>query len=411
MRKLSKRLVWTIASVSLLGACVSQKVTLEPPAQDGRHPRAIGLGYLKKLKEAQQAFSLQRANAGADRLANYQSWVGDVDGAIATMDSANRSRLVRPPISDAAISGLKATAAIPVIVEAAKARRIVILNEAHHIPMHRAFAMQLARELRKIGFQFLAAETFSNKTDLLQGGITLQDGYYTADPVYAEFIRDALRDGWQPIAYEDTTPVDPAQPREARVHQREYVQARNLAEGVLNRDPGSKVFVFVGYGHGMKRAGSSFKPMAAHLRELAQTEPLSIDQTTFYSHTDPDKEAPPYRRIIQVTGLSEPAVLKRPDGQNFLYGVPAGSIDIQVVHPPQQIIDGRPDWLRYLGGRSPVEIPQSLMNSSGSRLIYAFRADERAPDAIPTDIVLLRAGERPPKLMLPAGEFTLEYED
>lgn len=34
------------------------------------------------------------------------------------------------------------------------------LNEAHHIPMHRAFAMQLARELRKIGYTWLACETF-----------------------------------------------------------------------------------------------------------------------------------------------------------------------------------------------------------------------------------------------------------
>jgi len=55
--------------------------------------------------------------------------------------------------------------AIAAIVREAKNRQVVILNEAHHVPLHRAFAMKLARELRKIGYEYLACEAFQEALD------------------------------------------------------------------------------------------------------------------------------------------------------------------------------------------------------------------------------------------------------
>lgn len=52
--------------------------------------------------------------------------------------------------------------AIEEIVRRARDTSIVILNEAHNSPRDRAFALQVARALKPLGYSILAAETFDN---------------------------------------------------------------------------------------------------------------------------------------------------------------------------------------------------------------------------------------------------------
>lgn len=416
-------------AAQLCAGAASGGVSIEIPTPAEPQTRAEHLGYLKKLNEmAADASANAASNVRGDArrpngqnilegLGTYQSWVGDVDGAINTFDLVfAKRRLPRlPSISDAVIHGLQAEDAIKAIVAEAKNRRVVILNEAHHVPMHRAFSMKLARELRKIGFEYFAAETLTNNwPGLLKQGVTNMDGHYISEPVFGEFLRDVMRDGWKPVAYEGLPPADAVLSPSERSQYRETKQAQNLVDKVLKPHPSARLFIHVGYSHGDKlasRPAGMIIPMGAKLSELGNTEPLSIDQASFYSHPEPDMEWTPYRSIIAAKGITTPSMLKKADGTPFLFGVPPGAFDMQVVHPPYGVTGGRAEWLVSIAGRIPVDIPSSLVPGDKPRLIYAFYRDDKNRNAVPIDTVLLLPHQVPPRLMLPNGSFCLEYED
>lgn len=428
---------YRLLTATLLIACVNLlcegatpgEASIGIPTSAEVQTRAEHLGYLKKLNEvAADAAAVASTNLRGDArrpngqnvlesLGIYQSWVGDFDGAIGTFDLLRTKRGFPklPSIDDAVLQGLQTDDAIKAIVEAAKTRRVVILNEAHHVPMHRAFSMKLARELRKVGFEYFAAETLTNNwPDLLKQGVTTRDGAYISEPVFGEFLRDVMRDGWKPVAYDAFPPVDAAMSPSERSQYRETMQAQNLVNKVLKPHPFAKLFIHVGYSHGDKLASRpAGMPilMGAKLRELGNTEPLSIDQVSFSSHPEPTMEWVSYRSIIAAKNITTPSVLRNTDGTFFLFGVQSGAFDMQVIHPPYGVTGGRSGWLVSIAGRIPVDIPVLLVPKDKPRLIYAFYGDDTNKSAVPVDTVLLQPQQAPPTLMLPKGKFTLEYED
>jgi len=386
------------------------------------------LTYLKNLNAAVAEVTAKAAandrgemrNAEGANLLEFvgtlQSFVGDFDGAMASFDLRNSKRGPRlPKISDAAIEGLVADDAIQAIVEQAKTRRVVLINEAHHVPLHRAFTMKLARELRKIGFEYFAAETLTRDgVGALGTKVTKRDGAYIDEPNYAELLRDVGREGWKVVSYEEFAAPEAVLSGLERMQYRETNQARNLVEKVLKPHPSAKLLVHVGYFHLNKRPGgnsSGLKLMGAMLRELGATEPLSIDQTILHSHPDPAMESAAYRQLVNAKAIRVASVLKKTDGAAFMLGVPQGSIDLQVIHPPYGVVDGRPEWLVSIAGRMPMDVPKVLIPTENARLVYAFRAEDRSPDAIPVDSVVLQPKGQPARLMLPPGRFRLEVED
>lgn len=207
----------------------------------------------------------QRAVA-LQTLAIARTFVGDTDGAIVAYSAASQGAL-ETPINEkdrAEIAAASAEDALQAIVNAAKTRQIVILNEAHHVSMNRAFAMRLARELRKQGFEYMACETFNYYTHEandtaapppLANGYPPQrgEGYYLRDPYFGEFMREAIRDKWKFVGYEYH--VDDAKAsRLERLRRREEGQANNLMERVFRDNPKAKVFIYVGFGHAAKAA-------------------------------------------------------------------------------------------------------------------------------------------------------------
>ncbi len=131
--------------------------------------------------------------------------------------------------------------ALAAIVAAARDRQIVILNEAHYAPRHRAFSTLLAMALRQQGFEYLAVETLDNRTpgvsEALQvrGYPLAEDGYYSKDPVFGDLLRRGLAAGFRVVSYEftafdaDYEKLDGIQ-KQAR---RESGQAQNLLEKIL----------------------------------------------------------------------------------------------------------------------------------------------------------------------------------
>ncbi|MEJ8631405.1 hypothetical protein P0F65_19665 [Sphingomonas sp. I4] len=168
------------------------------------------------------------------------------------------------PIDDADARAMaeRLTAATPrdaaaEIVARAAHTRIVILNENHGLPRHRAFALEVARALRPLGYSVLAAETFVNDADqaamtrLAEIGYPTRKGtgYYTHDPVFGDFVRQSLALGYRPLAYEITDAErSKGASRSESIARREEAQARHVAQA-LATDPDAKVFVYVGFSH------------------------------------------------------------------------------------------------------------------------------------------------------------------
>lgn len=374
-----------------------------------------------KLKEAElqsqnnpSKSALNYLSSPLQRLGTIRTFVGDVFGAMESFDRwmqlSDRLGAIQAGDVDR-LRDAKSLDAIAAIVAEAQSRQIVILNEAHQMPLHRAFAMQLARELRKIGYEYLACETCE---ELLDAGYVKQStGYYSKEPMYANFLRDAAKDGWKFVHY-DELKFDKALTAEQNEIQRETRQAANIVAATFAHNPKAKVFIYVGHGHGMKRHTDATQTifMAEYLQKLTNIDPLSIDQTSLYEHTSPTYNHPLYLPALQKQAQQKAFVLTSGKSTYEVFGRYQGRVDMQIIHPPYKIdpFTQRYEWLSILAGLSPLEVPQHLLPKHGRRVIYAYRLNEMV-DAVPVDAVIAEAGKPLPKLMLPKGEFRFEFEE
>lgn len=368
-------------------------------------------GYMERLKNAEAAALVPSAGA-MQRLANERAFAGDTAGAIAAYDGPlNRNLGVPSEAQLRLVDEAGVEDAIAAIVAQARTRRVVLINELHHMPMHRAFAQRLARELRKIGYNYLACETFDSGYPVAFSG-----GYFTRDPIFGGWIAEAIADGWKLVAYEKNTPSE--QPAAGVIPaQRERVQAQNLVERIFAKDPNAKVLIHVGLGHLYKGTirtsnGQEVAMMGEQLHRMTGLEMLHVDQTWFYAHPDAAHDHPLYARMVAKSSPGAPFVLKSKEGG---YAVTKGyedKVDMQVIFPRYAFSDanGRPEWLASLAGRTPRAIPRDLLPTTGRRAILAYRAGEPA-DAVPADVVLVEAGKPAPELMLPKGEFRFASEE
>lgn len=390
-------------------AAPDPEVDLPKAERNVQAPREILSRHAQVIEEGDKARRALRS--ALDRLATQRSFLGDTEGAIAAFDehdalgrgtpSGNGDDLDR--LADA-----RAEDALDAIVQEARKHRIVILNEAHHVPLHRAFAMRLARELRKIGYTWLAAETFEN-TPLEKGYLALSDGYYSREPVFGNFLRDAAAEGWKLAQYE---PFDEqaSETFAQQIERREAGQARNLVERIFSKDPAAKVFIYVGYGHlaEMPRVGhgAGTALMAAQLKHMTGLDPLTVDQTSMMPHSRPEAELSIYGKAVARARRQAPFVLRGPAGTYEVFGPYRHKADMQVVHPRYGMdsATGRAGWLQSLAGFKPSTVPPQLYPAAGVHWVLAHLADQPA-DAVPADVVRLEAGKPAPQFMLPPGQY------
>ncbi len=298
--------------------------------------------------------------------------------------------------------------AIAEIVRRARETRVVILNEAHDSPRDRAFALKVARALKPLGYSILAAETFDNepggvgRPSMIErlrhdGFVRFATGYYTRDPVFAGFVREAMALGYRPVGYEETSKQ---RPKDGGIVPREEAEAKNLA-AILAADPKAKTLVYVGYSHVAEAPIASAKGkiawMATRLKRLTGIDPLTIDQTSLTDLAVSTRAA--YDLAATRIG-TRPGILFEGDTPLIL-GQYAGAVDLQIVHPARAYRDGRPLWLSEMGG-TPRAIPPALIPTSGRRLIQIFAVDAPS-DAVPLDQVLVHAGDPMPLLFAPVG--------
>lgn len=382
---------------------------------DKKSTQTIKTNRLQTLQEAENAQEIY----GEQWVGTHLSFAGNSNAAIKKFDAAyekNPAEAYDWANENLEVAKARVTDAIAEIVNAAKSRQIVILNEAHHVSMHRAFAMRLARELRKIGYEYLACEAFAanNLSPLSQGYVNYDSGFYTIEPMFANFLNDAINDQWKFVSFERKK--DPSLSSSENSKLREITMAQNIIHNVLDQHPNAKIFIYTGYGHAWKTSANAEKlgigTMASHLKKLSTFDPLSIDQTKLYDHFESQGQLELYENIIHSKKQTQPFIMKSPDQQFLRLAIPKSAVDMQITYP-RYLIDqstGRPEWMHLIADFKPHAIPQELIPTKGARLIYAYRKNDPF-DAIPIDLVLIETGKPIPKLMLPEGEYRFAFEE
>lgn len=416
------------------------------PSPDTLMPKVPG-NYLAPLEAMRSAKTRYTAlprwhSLYFDEIGQLESFVGNDNQAVADFD------LSYPPsdeLTDAdakaaviALRGYHPADARQTILNLAETHQVIFINEAHHVPMGRAFTLSLLPGLYAQGFRYFAAETLDEKDTQLQkrGYPTQQTGYYTAEPAFGDLVRTALKLGFKVVPYEYHLKPSQGFSNSANPFAdedlRERGEAQNLYDRILKHDPHAKILLHAGYGHiskkvesvtwsagdlGTKTSGSAtFTPMAVYFERLSSIVPFSIDQSNLYPHSAPAYESLLYRDITSHKLVEDkPAIFQSTAGQYYVPPSARGVYDLVVYHPPVRYQHGRPNWLQMNGRRSFVPIPADFpapKDAGHTLLVQAFYANEDPAQAVPVDQVELRPGViSQPDLLLPSGHFLIQIVD
>lgn len=400
---MSKIILFAVRSLLLASVlCLATSTSIaqeQPPGMDAVNEamKKVSEGKLLAAIARLEALPKEENSMAAQVLPTLYSFAGRVTER-ASAGAAESSAITRVP-EDVAVRD-----ALDAIVAAGRDHQLVIINEAHDAPLHRAFILQLAKRLRAEGFEYYAAEGINEDAAELakRGYASQQTGFYTQEPLFAELLRGVLELGYQPVAYE-AVGSRPTGDQRKDIETREKSQAKNLIDRVLAKNPQARMLIHVGYSHARElpqRIGDGeVKWMAAQLKEDTGIDPLTIDQTVDLDPADGDLAMP-----------ESAFVLEKPAGGFYVGGRNADAMDMQVFHPPHALKNGRPGWLYDFDGRVPVELPAAITAKEARVLVQAYHADNTGT-AIPADRFILEPGKERPPLLLAPGKYTLVTQD
>jgi len=312
---------------------------------------------------------------------------------------ANRKVPTKEQIADgkqkskAILSSYKPSPANEFILQEAKKTRIVIINEAHHIPLHRTFAESLLAELKKQGFNFIGFEGLASSSILLQNKYPVTGmGFYTNEPSFSNLIRTSLKLGFTPFGYE---------PPDQGGKERETGQAVNIKK-VIDKNPQAKFIIYCGYSHALEDSthnGDSRHEdwglaMAGRLKRMTGIDPLTIDQVELTETGTPYFD----NFFRQSIALSYPAVFVDKNGKAFGKANIKKQYDANVYHPNTKFISGRPGWL-YYDDKVAVSIIDKITIAYPT-LVFAYNEGEDIGKAVPVDVIELKDKNDSKKLIL-----------
>jgi hypothetical protein len=156
-----------------------------------------------------------------------------------------------------------------------KDKKVVMLNEMHWHPKHRILALKLLEKLKENGFNYLAVEALDEKKDSLLNLNKFpikSSGYYTREPYFAIFLREAIKLNYKIVGYDSFD-----------TENREKTQAENI-KSIIDKDPNAKVFVYTGIDHILEKDLKK-KRMAEYFQNLTGINPLTIDQVELVSNS------------------------------------------------------------------------------------------------------------------------------
>lgn len=254
-------------------------------------------------------------------LMTVQTFNGNIEGK----DQSNIS--FRNPIkklkkSEVADDGVHAVGAAAFLLEHLQNQQILMFNEAHLYPQHRAFICSLLPALYKLGYKHLFMETLSRKKQV--HSYPERDlGIYTNEPVMANLLRISTRVGFKLHSYDGYEYAN-----------RDSASAQNILR-VVRENPDDKFIVLCGFEHNNEKK----KHTLAYY--LSQTiNPFTVDLTLY---SEPESSAH-YGEMIRHYQISVPSVLVDIQNRSIAMRNSDGR-DLYVITPPSLFVDGYPDWM------------------------------------------------------------------
>lgn len=269
--------------------------------------------------------------------------------------------LEQPAIDFSALTeNYKPVSAQEYLLKRASETEILILNEAHHYPSHRIFASKLLAGLWAQGYRYLGLEALTMFADFKQPTYPLSSlGYYCNEPMFAHFIREAIRLGFILFPYESSK----------RGKERELEQATTIAN-FLKENTAGKTFIYCGYSHNNECELPEWeKAMAGRLKELTGLNPLTVDQTSFNG--------------ISEIPLNESVVFVDSSKQSFLS---SACIDIYVFHPTISFKEEKASW--KTGHESQwIKVGFLPKQVAYPVLVFCFNSRKEVKNGVPFDCV------------------------
>jgi hypothetical protein len=289
------------------------------------------------------------------------------------------------------------------ILNEAKKQRLMMINEAHDKPLHRAFTASLLEELYRQGFRYLAMEMLSNRRRSAITSVDMYSGYYVAEPMTGELIRKAIQLGYTLVPYEDTA-------ANHSVAEREYTQAENLSSFLQQHDSTAKLIVYAGYGHIEENDHGGLQMMATWFKKISGINPFTIDQTQMTETSFTGYMSAVYDAWIKKHPIAAPSIALSNDKPYDIFGL--NLYDITIIHPPTKYINGRPSWITMNGERKETAVSAAFKTAF---LLQAYYADEYKPSSadisIPADQTYVYAANGLYYLYLKKGKYKLVFRD
>lgn len=292
--------------------------------------------------------------------------------------------------------------AIEAITKIAQKERVIILNEAHQMPQHRAFAIRILQTLYDQGYRFLGMESITHckclppeicDDQLNERGYPLNavvsGNAYVREPQYANLIREAIRIGFEIFPYEKCISK-----------LREEQQAEHITTKI-KENPEAKFLIYCGRYHLAETPIRGKSWMGKLLKEQSGIDPFTIDQLVLTEGAS-NLESPFY----QMMDYAEEKLFVDSLGQ-YYNGKPDFELfDALIYHPrPKYAYYNRPDWLLKIKGNQLYEVASSDL--SHPILIKAY-AENESIYAVPIDVIEKDHREEDTALVLPKGKYRLE---
>jgi hypothetical protein len=382
---------YTLSNTAITGEPISALIQLEN----------LRDGYLNSSKKFSY-FSV---------LGTLYSFVGEYEKADKSIDTNHRDYSPQPLKAE----NLSLVNAKETILKLALNHQVIMLNEAHHIPAHRAFTQQLLKDLYAQGFRYFAAEALGVDPDLKARKFPLlgMTGLYINEPVFGNLIREALKLGYTIVDYEDQNLCEEKEDQPFFCQdQREKEQANNLYQKILKKDPKAKIIVNSGYGHMSETAFAEFTPMGVYFQKITGINPLTIDQETLRPHSESAKENPFYQSIAKLFKWDQPVLVQKTRAKEKAYWLSPGyeeTYDLQVLHPITKVRDNRPAW-RFFADQKALLINLEPCKKDFPCLVQARQAGEPI-ESVPVDQIIIRNKDQKTALALSPGKYDLYYRN
>lgn len=287
--------------------------------------------------------------------------------------------------------------ALKYIIARADTEKIIMINEAHHQPLHRTFTTALLKGLYEKGYRYLGLEALSYADSSLneRGYPVLASGFYTQEPQFGNMIRKALALGFYIFPYETQVNVNGKE--------REIQQAKNIKK-VIDNYPDGKFLIHCGFDHiNESKVPVWEKAMAGRLKEFTGIDPFTINQEILTEHFLKEKENPYFK---MVDTLKQASIFIKGDSNLFNGQKEDDRYDVRLFHPRTSYINGRPDWL-FLDEDRSIYLPDKEEITIDYPIIIKAYYDHEPKDAVPLDVIELASGSDQKALILPGGNYTL----